>query len=220
MNDSGGSGERLPVLVVDDHPVVRLGLVQLLESEGDLRVCAEAADARTAFHALRRHRPGLVILDIALRDGGGIELVRRLRTGDGDVPLLVVTSHHEPVFAERALRAGATGFVSKRAEVAELRNAVRRVLGGDVYVSETLSGRLLNRIVQGDRRRSGIESLSDRELEVFEFIGQGRTTREIADRLHLSVKTVETYRENTKVKLDLHSSVELIREATQWMLVD
>lgn len=220
MNDSGGSGERLSVLVVDDHPVARLGLVQLLRSEADLRVCAEAADARTAYHALSKHRPGLVVLDIALRDGGGIELIRRLRAGNGDVPLLVVTSHHEAVFAERALRAGATGFVSKRAEVAELLTAVRRVLDGDVYVSEALSGRLLNRIVHGNRRRSGVESLSDRELEVFELIGRGRTTREIADRLHLSVKTIETYRENTKVKLDLRSSVELIREATQWLLVD
>ncbi len=220
MNDSGGSGERAGVLVVDDHPVARLGLIELLRGRAGLRACAEADDARTAYHALRAHHPQLVVLDIALRSGGGIELVRRLRDADGDVPLLVITSHHEPVYAERALRAGASGFISKRAPVDELLVAVQRVMEGDVYVSEALSGRLLNRIVHGDRQRAGVESLSNRELEVFELIGRGKTTREIADRLHLSVKTIETYRENTKVKLDLRSSVELIREATQWLLVD
>jgi len=208
------------VLIVDDHPVARYGIARLLEATGDLSICAEAADARAAYHAMRQHRPKLVLIDIALKHGEGIETIRRLRSVDGETPILVITSRQESVFAERALRAGAAGFLDKRSEVREVLEAVRRVLDGDLVVSEPLSGRLLNRLVQGDGRRTGIEALSDRELEVFELIGQGRTTRDIAEKLHLSVKTIETYRENAKVKLDLRSSVELIREAVHWSLVD
>ncbi len=219
MGVSRGKSARIPVLIVDDHPIARLGIANLIEGTADLCVCAQAADAWAAYHALRQHRPALVVLDIALREGSGIVLVRRLREANEDVPILVFTSRHERAFAERALRAGATGFVGKRADVGELLVAIRRVLAGEVYVNQRLSGRLLERVVQGGRReRSGIEALSERELEVFELIGQGRSTREIAEQLHLSIKTIETYRENAKVKLDLRSSVELIREAVQWMV--
>jgi DNA-binding NarL/FixJ family response regulator len=220
MEDSKGTGARTRVLIVDDHPIARYGVARLLEATGDLSICAEAADARAAYHAMKRHRPQLVLIDIALRDGGGIETIRRLRSANGEAPVLVITSRHESVFAERALRAGAAGFLDKRSDVSEILAAVRRVLAGDLAVSESISGRLLNRFVQGDGRRCGMEALSDRELEVFELIGQGHTTREIAERLHLSIKTIETYRENAKVKLDLRSSVELIREAVQWTIAD
>lgn len=205
------------VMIVDDHPIMRAGLKQLLAQEEDLEVCGEAEDAVGALRVVEQTNPGVIIVDISLRDSSGLELIKDLRIRFPHLPVLVLSMHEEAFYAERALRAGAKGYVTKAEVAARIVEAVRRVLSGQVYVSEKLADRLLGRIVAGGGSGPvGIESLSDREFEVFELIGQGLELREIAARLHLSIKTVEAHRENIRKKLDLPSSAELFRYAVQW----
>ena len=208
------------ILIVDDHPLVRRGLTELFNGEDDLEVCGEAAGATDAIEAVKKLKPDLLIIDISLEDTNGIELIKRLRAQNVESKMLVSSMHDESLYAERALRAGAQGFVNKEVATENVLEAVRKVLTGAVYLSNEMTGNLLQRVVDGTdgADRSSIETLSDRELEVFERIGDGLTTREIAEKLDLSVKTIETHREHIKIKLRLRNSVELTRRAVQWVL--
>lgn len=208
------------ILIVDDHPLVRRGLTELFNGEADLEVCGEASGAIEAIEQVKKLKPDLLIIDISLEDTNGIELIKRLRSQNVESKMLVSSMHDESLYAERALRAGAQGFVNKEVATEHVLEAVRKVLDGNVYLSNEMTGNLLQRVVDGNdvADRSSIETLSDRELEVFERIGDGLTTREIAEKLSLSVKTIETHREHIKIKLRLRNSVELTRRAVQWVL--
>jgi len=208
------------ILIVDDHPVVRMGLRQMLSQEADLEICGEAGSAAEGLELAEETSPDLVIVDISLPDRSGLELVKQLAAGS-DPPRIVISSmHDEKLFAERALKAGAHGYVAKEEATRDLVDAVRRVAAGDMYLSEEMTQHMLQ-VSAGTASTdgaTGVESLSDRELEVFERIGQGLTTREVAERLQLSVKTIESHRENVKAKLDLRNNNELIRRAVEWSL--
>jgi len=208
------------LMIVDDQPIVRRGLVSLFSREPDFDVCGEAASSTEALQVFRETRPQVVIVEVMLQNGSGLELIREFSTIDPSVDVLVCSMHDETLYAERVLRAGAKGFVSKTEPTDRIVNAVRRVLEGRIYLSEHMTDRMLSRTVgsTGGVDRSPIETLSDRELEVFEQVGRGVTTRRIAEKLHLSPKTVETYRENIKCKLNLRNAMELTQHAVQWVL--
>jgi len=206
------------VFLVDDHPVVRHGLALVIGQQGDLEVCGEAANASDAIKMVEQNPPDLMIIDISLEDGDGIELIKDIRIRQPKVKMLVSSMHDEELYAERALRAGARGYIGKAAPSEQFINAIRQILKGELYVSEAMSSRLLQRAVGGktELARSPVESLSDRELTVFGMIGQGMSTRQIAKKLFLSIKTVETYREHIKTKLNLASGTELTHHAMRW----
>ena len=205
------------ILVVDDHPLVRWGLDKLFEGEPDLTIAGGAATADDALQTLGREAFDLVLLDLGLKQGSGLDLIGQIRAQHGDLPVLVLSMHQERFYAERVLRAGAQGFVTKQGDPSELLGAVRRVLGGDLYVSDALADELVLRAVEGpDGGGPAVEQLSDREAEVVRFIGGGLTTREIAGELNLSVKTIESYRANVKRKLGLKTGAELARFAYDW----
>jgi DNA-binding NarL/FixJ family response regulator len=208
------------VLVVDDHPVVRHGLIQLIDSENDLEVCGQAASAQEALEVMSNSNPDLVIIDISLEGTNGIELIKQIKGQYEGMKMLVSSMHDESLYAERALRAGAMGYINKDTATEKVVTAVRQILRGKIYLSDEMSDRMLHGLSQrdGDAEQSPIQRLSNRELEVFELIGRGVTTREIAERLNLSIKTVETHRENIKRKLNLEKSSELTRCAVQWVL--
>jgi len=212
--------KRARVLLVDDHALVRRGLADLVGDEPDLEVCGEAADAAEALARVAELCPDVVVVDLSLKTGHGLDLIKRLRARDDGPKVLVLSMHDEALFAERALRAGALGYVNKQEAPAKVVEALRQVLAGKVYLSGTMTERLLKRAAGGAETggRLPSETLSDRELTVFDMIGQGLATREIAERLHLSIKTVETYREHIKAKLGLKNSAELGRHAAQWVL--
>lgn len=219
--DSAANTRITRILIVDDHPVVRQGLRMTIECEPDLRVCSEAEGRSQALAAFHDSNPDLVIADISLENGSGIELVKELIAMKDDLRILVCSMHEETLFAERALRAGAKGYINKEQATEKLVAAIRQVASGRVYLSEQMTNRMLCRQIGGtqdDAGQSAIESLSDRELEVFEQIGHGITTRQIAEKLHLSPKTVETYRENIKHKLNLANATELTQHAVRWVL--
>jgi DNA-binding NarL/FixJ family response regulator len=210
---------RQRVLIVDDHPMMRQGLAQLINHEPDLRACCEAETAAQALQIAAERKPDLVLLDISLPDRSGLELIKDLRALHAELPVLVVSMHDELVFAERVLRAGARGYIMKQEGGKRMMQAIRRVLSGQIYVSERMSVKILE-IFSGQRpegNRSPLDRLSDREFEVFQLIGQGKSTREIADWLHLSTKTVEVHRLHIKQKLQLRSTAELIRHAVCWI---
>ncbi|MCA9108540.1 MAG: response regulator transcription factor [Planctomycetaceae bacterium] len=208
------------ILIVDDHPIVRQGLRMTIESEKDLIVCGEAEGLSQAMLLYHDTEPDVIVADISLENGSGIELVKELVAQDKDIKILVCSMHEESLFAERALHAGAKGYINKEQATEKLIDAIRRVASGRVYLSTHMTDRMLSRQIGSSEEpaRSSIESLSDRELEVFEQIGHGVTTRQIADKLHLSPKTVETYRENIKHKLNLANATELTQHAVQWVL--
>ena len=207
------------IVIVDDHPVVRLGLRQMLKREQDLEVCGEAEGAAEALSVIEETSPDVVVVDISLKSGSGLALVKQLAAADRSIRTLVSSMHDETLFAERALRAGAAGYINKEEAIDRMVEAIRRVRSGSIYLSQPMTDRILQSIACGDleRGRAPLEQLSDRELEVFELIGQGLTTRATADHLGLSVKTVETYRENIKNKLNLDNNNELICRAAQWV---
>ncbi len=205
------------VFLIDDHPLVRLGLSDLIESIGGLEVCGEASGAEEALPLIDRARPHLVILDLSLPGASGLDLIKSLAQRHPSVPLLVLSMHDESLYAQRALAAGAKGYVMKTAGESALEEAIRRVLGGGISLSPSMTNRMLTRMARGaEATASPIELLSDRELEVFERIGQGHTTREIARLLHLSIKTVETYRANIKSKLAIDTTSRLAQQAVIW----
>jgi DNA-binding NarL/FixJ family response regulator len=212
--------QRVSVLIVDDHPLVRSGLHQLIRNEPDLEVCCEAAGLQEAVAFLDRNSPDVAIVDISLPDGNGLDLVKRLRIRNPDTRILVLSMHDETLLAERALRAGALAYINKEEAAENIVAAIRRVLKGKTWMSRRMREHLQStgatRIPESFE--SPLERLSNRELEVFELIGRGLGTGEIAGRLHLSVKTIETHRANIKKKLYIDSSGELTRRAIQWSL--
>jgi DNA-binding NarL/FixJ family response regulator len=205
---------RRRVLVVDDHEIVRLGIRQLISTESDLIVCGEAATAEEALTLNRTARPDLAIVDLCLDNTPGLELVRQLHEASPELPVLVLSMHDEALFAERAIRAGARGYIMKKGAIVGLVHAMREILSGRVYASESVSQGLLRGLGDtGASQRDPLAGLTDRELEVFEMIGRGISTAAIADNLGLSIKTIETYRSNIKQKLNLRDATELIRVA-------
>lgn len=211
--------ERRRILLVDDHPFMRAGLAQLIDRQADMRVCGEAGNPAEALQALASTKPDLVLSDLTMPGRSGLEFIKDLRAAHADLAILVVSMHDESVFAERALRAGARGYIMKEAGGENLLAAIRQVLRGEVYVSPRMSARILESL-SGARPRgskSPIEKLTDREFEVFQLIGQGKSTRDIAGQLHLSSKTVDVHRANIKEKLGLTDSTALIRHAVRWV---
>jgi DNA-binding NarL/FixJ family response regulator len=205
------------ILVVDDHPIVRLGVRHMLSSEPDLQICAEADSAQAALAAVRDAQPQLAVVDLSLGNGTGLQLIRDLRVASPDVLLLVLSMHDEKLYAERVLRAGARGYIMKREAITGLVGAIRTVLDGRIYVSEAMSQAILERVGREDvQPEDPLSTLSDRELQVFELIGRGLSTAVIAEQLHVSVKTIETYRSNIRMKLNLEDATELIRYAATW----
>jgi DNA-binding NarL/FixJ family response regulator len=206
------------IFVVDDHPLVREWLANLINQQPDLAVCGEAEDAPEALAAIGSKRPDGAIVDISLKDSSGIELVKNLKESYPDVAILVLSMHEESHYAERALRAGARGYVMKRETTSKVIEAIRRVLEGKPYVSEELAGVLAAHFMEDKKGlgRSPIELLSDRELEVFDMLGRGLGTRQISDTLGISLKTVQAYCARMKEKFNLGSGTELLREAIRW----
>lgn len=213
--------KRARILIVDDHPAVREALASRIGRQPDLEVCGEAADMSEALGLVADTQPDLAVVDISLKTGNGIDLIKRIKDRNDSVRMLVWSMHSESLYAERALRAGALGYINKDQATDKIVEAIRRVLEGKVYLSDAMAEKMLHRAVGGGREevtRSPLDVLADRELEVFRLIGQGVKTAEIAERLHLSVKTVETYRDRIRLKLDLSDGTELAHYATQWVL--
>jgi DNA-binding NarL/FixJ family response regulator len=206
------------ILIVDDHAIVRLGMRQLLAAEPDLAICWEAETAEQALALARQVKPDLAIVDLSLGAMHGLELVRQLHQALPDLAVLVLSMHDEELFAERAMRAGARGYITKKGAIDGLIHAVRLVLAGKIYMSEAVSQHLLAGLRQHGASWTGgrIGGLTDREIEVFQLIGAGLSTAAIAAQLGLSVKTIETYRSNIRTKLHLKDSSELVRYATSW----
>jgi DNA-binding NarL/FixJ family response regulator len=210
---------RRKILLVDDHPFMRMGLAQLINQQSDMMVGGEAGDPAEAARALDKSVPDLVLADITMPGRSGLEFIKDLKAARPDLRILVVSMHDEVIYAERALRAGAQGYVMKEAGGENLLAAIRQVLDGQVYVSPRMSARILNSY-SGQRPRgshSPIEKLSDREFEVFQMIGQGKSTRAIAEQLHLSPKTVDVHRAHIKEKLGLTDATALVRHAVRWV---
>lgn len=206
------------VLVVDDHPIVRQGLGLLINREADLVVCGEAEEAMGAMHVLASAKPDVLIVDISLNGPDGIDLLKSVRATHPSLPVLILSMHDESIYAERALRAGANGYIMKQEATEKVLVAVRRILNGEIYVSERISNQILKHYITGSGsiRNSSIADLSDRELEVFRLIGEGHGTRQIAEELHVSIKTVESYQAHIKEKLSLRNARELMQRAFEW----
>jgi DNA-binding NarL/FixJ family response regulator len=209
---------RSSVFIVDDHPITRYGLTQLLNREPDLQVCGDAATASQALAAIKAARPDLVLADITMPGKSGLEFIKDLRVQHPGVPVLVMSMHDENIYAERVLRAGGRGYIMKSEGGEKLLEAIRTVLQGQVYVSKSISAALLDGLTRrcSDSREATPGVLSDREFEIFQLLGQGLPGRQIGQRLNLSVKTVETHRQHIKQKLKLRTGPELIRQAVRW----
>jgi DNA-binding NarL/FixJ family response regulator len=226
--DTTGSGtptgaqtvpEKSRIYIVDDHTMFREGLRQLIERETNLVVCGDAADAKEALRGIRASNPDVVIVDISLAGASGLDLIKDIKAEFEDLPVLVVSMHDESLYAERALRAGAMGYVMKHEPAKTVKAAIQKVLGGDMYLSDRMSGSLIHRFVRGqpDQPKSPVETLSDRELEVFRMLGQGKGVRLIAQELGVTIATVNSFRNRIKEKLDLKTSTEVMLHAIQWV---
>ena len=209
---------RRRILLVDDHAIVREGFAEIINSKPDLQVCGQASAASRALEAVSRLRPDLVVVDLSLQGGSGLELIKQINKLHPHLHMLVLSMHDEALYAERCLRAGALGYVMKQEEAGTVMQAVRSVLRGEVHLSKAVRGRMLRTLVgrQLAPDQTGIAHLSDREIEIFQLIGEGRTTRQIAQKLHLSLSTVETHRAHIKEKLNLRNAAELMRAAVEW----
>jgi DNA-binding NarL/FixJ family response regulator len=207
---------RRRVLIVDDHPIVRQGLKRMIEAEADMEVCGEAATETQARRAIRELAPDIVIVDLALQEGDGLELVRDVHAHHPDVPMLVLSMHDETIYAERLLSEGASGYIMKQAAADQLLNALRTVLRGETYLSETLQTQLRSRAGHAVNDGNPVERLSNRELQVLNLVGRGVSSREIAAELGLSVKTVESHRQSIKRKLNLTTNSQLLQYAINW----
>jgi len=214
--------DKIRILLVDDHPIVRQGLGQLIAQEPDMEVCGEAESAPEALRAIANLKPTVAVVDISLKDSSGVELIKDVKVRYPALPVLVLSMHDESFYAERVLRAGARGYVTKEEASETVLAAIRRVLRGEIYLSEKMASKMLSVFVGGPRQPVGssMDLLSDRELEVFELIGRGLQTREVAQKLHLSVKTIESHRANIKRKLGLANATELMQRAIQWVEVE
>lgn len=216
--DAGTPRGKSRVLIVDDHPIVRQGLRRLIEQEEDLTVCGEAETTREAKSAIRELRPDVVIVDISLKQGDGIELVKDARAHYPTLPLLVLSMHDESIYAERMLSAGANGYIMKQAASDQFLVALRRVLEGGIYVSEVVGNSMIQKFASGGAYISAnpIDRLSNRELQILHMIGRGLSTRQAAEALNLSVKTVESHRQRIKRKLNLSTGSQLVQYAVNW----
>lgn len=207
------------ILIVDDHPIVRQGLENLINYEKDLEVCQQVEDAYHAMIAIDKLKPDIIIVDISLKEKNGLELIKDIKIKYSDLPILALSMHDESLYAERVIRAGARGYIMKQQATENITKAIRKVLKGQLYLSDKMTAKMMSTLM-GRRKdkatASTTEILSDRELEVFLLIGKGYGTRQIADRLHLSVKTIESYRAHIKEKLSLSNAPELLRYAIQW----
>ena len=209
---------KLKVLLVDDHPITRQGMKALVNQQPNLDVCGEADNAAYAIELVGRLQPDLAIVDIALKTTNGIELTKNIKVHAPNLPVLIVSMHDEGLYAERALRAGAMGYLMKQEASEKIIAAIQRLLQGEIYLSDKIKEKMLHRFVnkKGEGMVFSIDTLSDREMEVFQLIGNGYSTRQIAQKLNLSSKTIDSYREHLKLKLHLESGAELVRHAIQW----
>jgi DNA-binding NarL/FixJ family response regulator len=210
--------KKIKILLVDDHPLVREGLANLIGQQPDLEICGEACNEPQALELIGTVQPDVVIVDISLENGSGIELIKGIKTVYPAVTVLVLSMHDESLYAERALRAGARGYIMKREAAKKTIEGIRRVLTGQLYVSEKIAAMMAEKFVEGRNAAdaSPVEQLSNRELEVFQLLGNGHNTRQIADHLHVGFKTVQAYSARIKEKLKLANINELLREAVRW----
>ena len=218
-NQAGDQGRKqTKVVIVDDHPIVRQGLEQLISHEADLVVCGQAESANEAMQVIKATGPDVVIVDIVLKDSSGLDLIKDVKSQYPDTLVLAMSMYDELLYGERALRAGARGYIMKAAATELVITAIRKVRSGDIFVSERVAAKMMSKFVGGEpvAGASAIDALSDRELEVFTLIGQGFGTRQVAEQLYLSVKTIETHRAHIKEKLHLKDSSEMRRHAIQW----
>jgi len=210
--------EKSRIYMVDDHTMFREGLRQLIESESDMKVCGDAASGAEALPGIRTTKPDIVLVDISLAGGSGLDLIKDIKAEFEDLPVLVVSMHEESLYAERALRAGASGYVMKHEPAKTVRAAIQKVLAGDMYLSDKMSSTIISRVMRGQSNgpASAVANLSDRELEVFRALGQGKGVRQIAEELGVTVTTVNSFRNRIKEKLQLKSSTEVMLHAIQW----
>ena len=206
------------ILIVDDHPLVRTGFAQLIGDCPDLEVCGEASDMAEALNQVDATSPDLAIIDLSLAGGSGLDLIERIRSRNKDLLMLVASMHDETLYAERVLAAGARGYINKQEAQESIIRAIRQVLSGKVYLSQQMTDRLLSGLVDSTGEKRDIDSLSNRELQVFELIGEGVSSSQIAEQLNLSIKTIETHQANIKKKLGLGSAHELNQRAIRWAM--
>jgi len=218
VKSTGQVSGKTRVLIVDDHPMTRSGLAYLINHQPDMIACCEAQDAAEALKGVIQSKPDLVLTDFTLPDKNGLELIKDIRAVAPQIPILVISMHEESLYAERVLRAGARGYITKEEGGERLMRAIRHVLSGTIYVSDKMSARILEIFSGGTsvQERSPVEELSDREFEIFELLGDGLSTQQIAERLHLSMKTVDAHRAKIKEKLKLKTTNELISYAARW----
>lgn len=211
--------EKSRILIVDDHPLFREGIQQMIDRDASLKVCGEAANNAEAMKAVAELKPDLVLVDISLDGGDGIDLIKTLKAKYEDLPILVISMHNEALYAERALRAGALGYVMKNESARTVKAAIFKVRGGDVFLSEKMSASVLARMVSGKKEQpvSPVEQLSDRELQVFQMLGEGKPTRQIAEELDLTIPTIHSFRTRIKEKLRFQNATELVLNANQWV---
>lgn len=207
------------VFIVDDHPLVRQGLTQIIGGQEDFEVCGEAEDSPSAMRGIDNSNPDAVIVDISLQGNNGLELIKNLKAIHEKLPILVFSMHDESIYAQRALRAGAKAYVMKKESSEKIIEAIHKILKGEIYVSPRVADQVLHQIVNGPSNSSAspVDRLTDRELEVVQLIGRGLSTREIAESLHLSVKTIESHRAHVKEKLNLRNATELVQFSVQWV---
>ena len=207
------------ILIVEDHPIFRQGMIQMINHEADLLVCGEAETAAMALSLIDKQKPDMALVDITIKGNNGIELIKNIKVRHPELPVLVLSMHEESLYAERSMRAGARGYVMKQEAASQVMLAIRAVLRGELYLSEAMNNAMIRKFVGGgdSRAHSGVESLTDRELEILQLIGKGHTSREIARDIYLSIKTVESHRVNLKDKLALKSSTDLVRFAVDWI---
>lgn len=210
---------QIKIFLVDDHPLIRKGISKLINAQPDMQVVGEAEDAPRALKGISIHEPDLVVVDISLPGNNGIELIKNLKALFRNLPVLVLSMHNESVYAQRSLRAGARGYIMKDEVADKVVLAIRRVLSGEIYVSDRIGTEMLNQLAKGEppKNRFPVDSLSDRELEVVQLIGEGLSTREIAGKLNVSIKTIESHRTHIKEKLSLKSGPELVEFAEKWV---
>lgn len=207
------------VFIVDDHPVVRQGVGMLVDQQNDMEVCGDAESGPEALKKIGEIEPDLAVVDLSLKDSSGMELIKDLQVQHPEIRILVLSMHDETFFAERVLRAGARGYITKAESTLKVVDGIRAVMKGEVYLSDGMSSKMISKLVSGYGQpdKPSVDALTDRELEVFELLGNGYGTREIAEKLHRSVKTIETHRERIKEKLQIDSATDLIKHAVQWV---
>ena len=207
------------IYIVDDHPLVRHGLCQIVANEADMEICGEAEDSPAAIRGVGEANPDAIIVDISLKGANGLELIKNLKAIHEDIPILVFSMHDETIYAQRALRAGAKAYVMKKESPSKVVDAIRKIIQGEIYVSPSVADQVLHQIVNGPGNvsTSPVDRLTDRELEVVQLIGRGLSSREVAESLHLSVKTIESHRAHVKEKLSLRNATELVQFSVQWV---